>query len=166
MTDDPAHMERRPIPDPTVLTTQQLLGAIASLKELVMQRLDGMDKASAKSEKLFRAEITALRDVQNQKFKSIQVQFRERQINIAAEIAAGKEAVNKAEEATTKQSDEQARRIDATRDGLTDKIEDIKSRLNLREGKGSGMEASWGILVAVVGMVIGVAGVIVAVVTR
>jgi hypothetical protein len=34
-----------PVPDPTVLTTQQLQRELASLKEVVFTRLDGMDKA-------------------------------------------------------------------------------------------------------------------------
>lgn len=37
--------DRRPIPDPTVLTTQQLVREIAALKEIIGTRLDGMDKA-------------------------------------------------------------------------------------------------------------------------
>ena len=43
-----------PRPDPTLLTTQQLMQAIAALKELVFTRLDGMDKAM----ELFSSNIT------------------------------------------------------------------------------------------------------------
>src|ERR1700722_13869365 len=42
---NPMNLDRgsRPVPDPTLLTTQQLIREINSLKEVVFTRLDGMD---------------------------------------------------------------------------------------------------------------------------
>jgi len=37
--------DSRPVPDPTLLTTQQLTREIAALKEVIFTRLEGMDKA-------------------------------------------------------------------------------------------------------------------------
>jgi hypothetical protein len=45
MTTQPSRGDTRPVPDPTVLTTQQLYREITSLKEVISTRLDGMDRA-------------------------------------------------------------------------------------------------------------------------
>jgi hypothetical protein len=45
MNNDPHSGDLRPIPDPTVLTTQQLLREIQSVREIFETRLDGYDKA-------------------------------------------------------------------------------------------------------------------------
>jgi len=37
--------DRRPVPDPTILTTQQLQREVAALKEIIFTRLDANDKA-------------------------------------------------------------------------------------------------------------------------
>ncbi len=44
----------RPVPDPTLLTTQQLLRELSGLKEVIFTRLDGMDRAIS----LFNENIT------------------------------------------------------------------------------------------------------------
>ena len=41
----PGNVEVRPVPDPTVLTTQQMLREVGALRELLETRLSGMDKA-------------------------------------------------------------------------------------------------------------------------
>ena len=44
MTDVPDTPDWRPVPDPTLLTTQQLLRELASLRELLEVRIDGLDR--------------------------------------------------------------------------------------------------------------------------
>ena len=72
------HSELRPIPDPTFLTTQQLLRELASLKDVVFTRLDGMDRAIV----LFNENITRvptdtdkqiqhLRELHESKFEAV-----------------------------------------------------------------------------------------------
>jgi len=45
MSVSPTRGDTRPIPDPTVLTTQQLYREVAALREVVSTRLDAMDRA-------------------------------------------------------------------------------------------------------------------------
>lgn len=47
---------------------------------------------------------------------------------------------------------------------MAEKLADITDRLNRSEGKGQGVAASWGILVAAGGIVIGIVGVVLAIV--
>jgi hypothetical protein len=69
----------RPIPDPTTLTTNQLNAAILALKELVVTRLDGMDKAmSLFNENITRVptdtdkQIQHLKELHDTKIKSLE----------------------------------------------------------------------------------------------
>jgi hypothetical protein len=110
--------DRLPIPDPTVLTTQQLLREMGLLRDLidvrfgvVETRFDGMDKAIA----LIQSEadkvpsktdiaVDQLKDLHAEKFRSIETQFIERdtrteqtsrdsKVAVDAALQAAKEAV-------------------------------------------------------------------------
>ena len=74
--------DRRPIPDPTILTTQQLQTAIAALRELILTRLEGMDKAlillQSRADKVpseVDIKTTAVRELLAERFKGIELQF-------------------------------------------------------------------------------------------
>jgi predicted HTH transcriptional regulator len=102
--------EVRPVPDPTVLTTQQLLREIATSREVIETRLSGMDKAiellQAAADRypaFVRAEVKQLQELHEEKFSSIGTQFAERdkrteqlsladKTAIAAALQAQKEA--------------------------------------------------------------------------
>jgi hypothetical protein len=167
-----------PLPDPTLLTTENLRREIANLSLLIDARLDGMDKAVvifqdsltrvptdtdkqvSHLRELVLSELTRVSLVHEEKFRSIGVQFTERDVRteqtsrdskvaVDAALQAAKEAVGeqnkssalaiaKSEAATTKQIDQLGVLISNTTAGLNDKIEDIKARLTLIEGKDSG----------------------------
>jgi hypothetical protein len=183
--------DSRPVPDPTLLTTEGIRREVGMLRELLETRLDGMDRAMA----LFQENITRvptdvdkqvghLKALHEEKFLSIEVQFRERDVRteqtsrdskvaVDAALQAAKEAVGeqnrssalaiaKSETATVKQIDQQGLLIATATSGLNDKIDDLKARLTLMEGRGSGMLASWAVAVAVFGMLLGVGGLILA----
>ena len=125
----PGSGERRPIPDPTVLTTQQLLRELTALKELVFTRLDGMDEAT----RLIQAQQarvptevdravnnlrellearnnsieTNLRDVYDEKFHSIETQFKERDTRTEQTSKDSKVAVDAALQAAKEAVGEQ-----------------------------------------------------------
>jgi hypothetical protein len=111
-----------PIPDPTVLTTQQLQreistaremveSAVSSLRQIIETRLSGMDRAiellQAQSDRLpghIAAEVSQLQKLHEEKFKSIATQFSERdtrteqtsrdsKVAVDAALQAAKEAV-------------------------------------------------------------------------
>lgn len=152
----------RPIPDPTLLTTEQLHREIAALRELFKTRLDAGDEAvrllqatAFKSPTI--AEVVA---EFREKFRGIDAQFTERDVRarenkadgklmVDAAFAAQKEAVaeqnksfaastTKSEAATTKQIDATTTLVQSTASALSGKIDDIKERLTSLEGLRNG----------------------------
>lgn len=159
-----------PVPDPTVLTTDQLLREVKSLKEILETRLNGMDTAiellqhtSDRFPTRIDEKIVALKEVHEEKFRSIATQFAERdtrtdqtsrdsKVAVDAALQAAKEAVGeqnrssalaiaKSEAATQKQIDQQSLLIQGTAKASDEKIDDIKERLTRIEGKGEGVSA-------------------------
>jgi len=85
MPDKPPVMGMIPVPDPTILTTQQLVGAVSSLREILEARILGMEKLIEQLVKqehglntLIENKLEALTQIQNEKFRSIEIQFKER----------------------------------------------------------------------------------------
>jgi len=194
-----------PVPDPTVLTTQALLREIESLRthsthdnnmlrELIETRLDGNDQAVAllrtTTDKIpysIDAAIRRLQDLHQEKFDSIQTQFRERdtrteqaskdsKVAIDAALSAQKEsvdkqnisntlAVNKSEASFTKQVDEIGKRIDTVGKSLDEKVTDIKERLTTIESRNQGIIMHKADTKDIWGYVVGVGGFIFAAIT-
>ena len=172
----------KPDPDPTILTTQALYREVNQLSLLIDSQMDGlygkidarvtaMDNALGRIRQLVDREpeataqlIDHLRSIHEEKFKSIQVQFTERDVRteqtsrdskvaVDAALQAAKEAVGeqnkssalaiaKSEASTTKQIDQQGLLIASSTKGLDDKIDDIKERLTRIEGAGTGSKAT------------------------
>jgi len=187
-----------PRPDPSKLTTEQLLREVAALKEIMFTRLEGMDKAIVlfdenmtrvptdtdkqishlralletrldgmdKAIGLFQKssdqihvsideKLAALKAVHEEKFGSVQVQFRERDVRtdqsskdskvaVDAALQAAKEAVGeqnkssalaiaKSEASTTKQIDQLGIQVQSQSKNFDDKIADVKDRLGRME---------------------------------
>jgi hypothetical protein len=147
-----------PVPDPTILTTQQLYREIAASREIIEAnigkietRLEGMDKATElnkaatdKIPELIAEKICQLRKLCDEKFESIAIQFRERDIRadkiaelgqkaLEAALSAAKEAVGKTEIAFTKQIDSTSEQIQAEKRATDGKFEDVKARLGTLE---------------------------------
>lgn len=170
----------RPIPDPTLLTTQQLHRELLALRELLGARLDGMDKAIALAERTcgqiaayVDRQVAQLQALQDEKFRGVAQQFLDREarlvqtgrdgkLAIEAALQAAKEAVTKSEAATTKQIDQLGELMRVSVQANTEKIDDVKSGLLLLQGREKGSTDSWGIVVAIVGVAIGVGGLILA----
>jgi hypothetical protein len=133
--------EFRPVPDPTVLTTQQLLREVDRL-QILIDRLPG----------IVRDEVANIQALHDEKFASITLQFAERdkrteqlsiadKTAIAAALQAQKEAagaqneanaaaIAKSEAGFTKQIDQITTLISAGAKASDDKIDDIKDRLS------------------------------------
>lgn len=167
MADPKENPANTPVPDPTLLTTQQLERGIYALQRVIETRLDGMDKAirllqdtADKFPGRIDEKILSLAKVHEEKFRSIQVQFVERdtrgdqtardsKVAVDAALQAAKEAVGeqnrssslaiaKSETATLKQIDQQGLLIVTATKAIDDKIDDIKERLTRIEGVGIG----------------------------
>ncbi len=183
----------KPIPDPTVLTTQQLQREIFTARELVEvriqgfrdtieTRLEGMDKAISlvheHSEKIpsqILSTVHQLQGLHEEKFRSIETQFVERdtrteqtsrdsKVAVDAALQAAKEAVGeqnksnalaiaKSEATFTKQIDQIGVLISTLQKGLDDKIDDIKGRLAAVEVRKDGSGTIWGIIGVMVSLI-------------
>ena len=184
----------RPVPDPTVLTTAAILREMQSLREILEgridghrdlfnARIDGMDKAITLLQVITDRQpadvdrkVESLQKLHEEKFGSIQVQFKERDVRteqtsrdskvaVDAALQAAKEAVGaqqassataiaKNETATAKQIDTLALLIQTGNKASDDKIADLKDRLNRIEGKSEGKTGVGQSLVAVASLII------------
>jgi hypothetical protein len=192
--------DTRPTPDPTVLTTQQLIREISSMREILEARMDGTDKAILQLQRQVehgRTEVQDkvghLQELHEEKFKSIAIQFAERdtrteqmsrdsKVAVDAALQAAKEAVGeqnkssalaiaKSESATTKQIDQQAVLLQTATRAIDDKISDLKDRLTAIDGRTIGGDRTekrigdqWGYLVGGIGMIVAVITLIILVV--
>lgn len=175
------------ITDPTALTTQQIVRELLHQRELfdakllsIDTRLGSMDKA----QELFQSNLTRiptetdravgrLQELHNEKFRGIDVQFKERDTRVeqtakdgkvsidaalsAAEKAVAKQnesnalAIAKQEAAFTKQIDQQYLQNATSFKSLDDKIADLKTQLSTISGRSGGVADSWGYLVGIIG---------------
>ena len=160
-----------PIPDPSLLTTQVIRDGLANLKALVNARMDAMDTATglridilnrvpAETEKL----IKHLREVQDEKFHTIDNQFVERDVRTAqasvaaddalkAALQAAKELVGaqgeassaaavKSETSFAKQIDQLGTIIQTMQLALDARITELKERIDRFEASSSGANLS------------------------
>jgi len=192
-------LDWRPVPDPTVLTTDQILRAVQSERDYVdgqiavlVERLGGIDRATKLLDETvhrvptdIQKEIAHLTGLVDEKFRSIDVQFSERDTRSERESRDNKVAVDAAfaaqKEAAAKQDESNAKAIDkseaATTEtinklnelfrsdskSLADKIDDLKARLTAVESiriggiqSESERHASIGSTTAILMVVIGV----------
>jgi hypothetical protein len=153
-----------PIPDPTALTTAQLLREQSSLREIMEVRINGVERSLeqqlAAAVELILSHIKNVADVSNERFSGIATQFLERdtrteqaaqesRISLDAALAAAKEAVSEQNKANSlaigKSEDATKERLDAlqllfstSNKSLEDKISDAKSRLDSGGGQEQG----------------------------
>lgn len=160
-----------PVPDPSLLTTQQLRDGLSSLKELIVARLNAMDAAT---ELRLNAldhipvaigqQVTHLREVQDEKFIGIDKQFVERDVRTAqasvaaddalkAALQAAKELVGaqgeassaaavKSETSFAKQIDQLGTIIQTMQLALDARITELKERIDRFEASSSGANMS------------------------
>jgi uncharacterized protein YgbK (DUF1537 family) len=162
--------------DPSALTTAQLLREVSSLEKLTAQRMDAIEKAVTvahdnlvrvptevdKAIGHLRAVMDGRLDTVDEKFRSVQTQFSERDIRVEQTALGTKTAVEAAlaaqEKAAAKQAESLAVSIgksDAATtkqiDSLNEKINDVRDRLTRIEGAGKGRGDMWGWIVAAIG---------------
>lgn len=169
MPDSLLHEASR-LTDPSQLTTRQILREVGLLEDKLVNRLVSDEKSIDKLFSQFETvteivdrSIVQLNAVHTEKFSSIQTQFRERDTRaeqtskdsktaVDAALQAAKEAVGeqnkssalaitKSETATTKQIDQIYTLITASNKATDEKINDIKSRLDLNVGQETGVKA-------------------------
>jgi hypothetical protein len=176
MADDPEHIferhgpqsgenvyiERRPVPDPTQLTTTAIARDVAALKELVVEKIEA-------SRKIIQAQVEGHWSLDLERFRAVDLRFNERDIRFSQAAADNSEALKSAlastnsatvrlENTFSKQIDTIGERLDKQVAGMVERITDLKDRIVAIEGqhKGSGETIGW---------VIGAAGVFIAIIS-
>lgn len=127
MTEQQGGFTSPPVPDPTILTTEQLIRVVKAERDyadglvaILKERLDGMDRATQllsdtvnRVPTVVQTEIAHIDGLSNEKFRSIATQFKERdtrseresrdnKVAVDAAFAAQKEAAAKQDEANAK----------------------------------------------------------------
>jgi hypothetical protein len=155
------------VPGAPYLTTEELRRDVSALREILQARLDGMDRATVvlsdsvnRTPTAIQTAISHLRELHDERFSSIALQFAERDVRteqaatasasaLAAALQAAKEAVfeqaqaaakaaEKTELSFSKQIDQTQLQITTVAEGLGDKIDDLKGRLDRGEGSEKG----------------------------
>ena len=179
----------RPVPDPTVLTTQALNQAVLSIKELFDYRLAALTQEvervhvfADQRNDVIKDQVATLEKLFEEKLKRITIQIEERDVQadkaardvksaVDAAFAAAKEAVGeqnksnalsitKSETSTLKQIDAIIELLRNTVKTTDDKISDLKDRIIAIESHSKGLGDSWGYLVGAVGVMLAVGSIV------
>ena len=199
MAEEIAQHSFAPVPDPTVLTTQQLQREIAASRDLLDVKIDGLRSvidtrlsAADQTITLLRVRVDQIpenihqaiertQELRDEKFKSISIQFLERdtrteqqsrdaKVAVDAALQAAKEAVGeqnksnamaiaKSEATFTKQIDQIGVLVTTMSKAIDDKIDDIKTRIQMIEGSKKGASDLFGVIFGIIGIIVGVGGV-------
>jgi hypothetical protein len=125
--------DSRPVPDPTVLTTEALIREINHLRELMETQIEGLgDACEAKFSYIERR--FADRDL------LVDAAFQSSREAVAAALAASKEAVAKSEDTFNKQIAEIRRTAEATSKGQEKEVAGVKDRVTIIEAIDRGSE--------------------------
>jgi hypothetical protein len=144
----------RPVPDPTVLTTDAVNQAVKIGRDytdgaiaILVQRLEGMDRATrllndtvTRVPTAVQTEVAHLNGLMEERFNSVQKQFQERDtraereardntIKVDAAFAAQKDSAARQDESNAKAIEKSEKATEKTIDALADKIDDLKDRL-------------------------------------
>jgi hypothetical protein len=129
--------DSRPVPDPTILTTEALIREIAHLRELLETQIEGLGDAC--ESKFVHIEQRFERQFRDRDLL-VDAAFQSSREAVAAALAASKEAVAKSEDTFNKQIAEIRRTAEATSKGLEKEIGGIKDRVTIMESIDRGSE--------------------------
>lgn len=92
----PPHRMSVPVPDPTMLTTQQLIREIKALQDIIEAKLAGMDRANASLEILINEKIEAFSKKSDERHVAVRMQFSEMGLRFEQAIAGAMEVAKAA----------------------------------------------------------------------
>lgn len=185
----------KPDPDPTSRTVEQLREAISNLKEVVFTRIDAMDRAiTLLGENTTRVptdvdlRVGQLKELVLEMLAGVQLQFKERDVRVEGAAMAATSAINAALQAQKEAAGEQNKSltlsINKSEDStlkqlgaLNDKISDLATRFAawigdragaVREHDSRQTSNSYGagIVFGILGLFVGVAGVLSAILLK
>jgi uncharacterized protein YdcH (DUF465 family) len=154
-------------PDPTERTLDQSRREIAMLRELIESKLHGKDEVSSLLKEFnlaivshIRLEMSALKELEEEKFKGINGQFSQRDLALTAALQAQKESAAAQQTANTDSIQKSESMTTKQIDALADKIDDIKDRITALEGNRQGSLGATTTGIAIVVAVIILLGVV------
>lgn len=165
---------------------------IRNLKDVITIRVNAVEKAQETFQndltrvptqvdrevkalrELIESKIDRLADVTNERFEGVAKQFSERdkrteqlsladKTAIAAALQAQKEAAGAQNESNTTSTSKMEGSFSRLIDLMSNRIDDVKTRLDKGEGRTTGVGATWSFVIAIGGLAIGAAGVVTAV---
>jgi hypothetical protein len=155
----------RPVPDPTVLTTQQLYREIEATREMAETLIDGLreildEKFSSIDRQLQLVEQQRVEQKQDTK-AAVDAALTAQKEAVKEQTTASERAIAKSEASTTKQLEQLATTFNTANKALDDKYDDLRDRITSTEAvkQGgretvSGLYAAAGLIVAVLSIVI------------
>jgi hypothetical protein len=138
-----AQDDRRPVPDPTVLTTQALYREVSALQELIEQRIEGatavIDQQFYKVEQQF--ELVERQRVEQKKDTkdAVDAALTAQKEAVREQTSASERSIAKSEAATTKQIDQLAVTFASTQSSLLARIDELKERIVEVDRKAEGV---------------------------
>lgn len=200
VTPEGARIGWTPVPDPTKLTTDavnlattQMRRELATLREIIEARilagehdghlqLEGLRSVRPEIER----QIKHLRELHAERFSSIELQFKERDVRTEQAATASQQALNaallaakelvgqqntanveaaaKAEASFTKQIDQIGVIISTLEKAITDRILELKERIDRGEGQGQGATGVRGQYIAASAVLLSMAAIVVTVI--
>jgi len=141
--------------DPSPRTSEQLVQAIAGLKELIFARMEENDKAVVRLQEFANsqptpgvifAKLQSLGEMVDMRFNELEKRSEQSRIadkgSLDIALTAAKEATTKSETSFTKQVDAIGVQIGESRNAFEVRINDLKERIDRNEGIGAGSKDS------------------------
>jgi len=165
--------DRVPIPDPTLLTTQALLQAVGSVRELLESRIEAMEdvqnekhlQAEQQFELVERQRVEQKKDTKD----AVDAALTAQKEAVREQTAASERAIAKSEAATSKQLDQLSITFSSSTADVRRELAEMKERLTAIEQQKvgakedrTGLYAAIGVLVTILLVVLAVVGLIAA----
>jgi len=152
----------RPVPDPTILTTEQLLREIGALKDLVESWIDTLEQVN--SEKL-RSVWSQLELVERQRVEqkadtkaAVDAALTAQKEAVKEQTTASERAIAKSEASTTKQLEQLSVTFATNIQSVTSLVGDIKERISTIEARKASATETRTDQRLNIGMVVGILG--------
>lgn len=156
------NFDSRPVPDPTVLTTEQLHREIGAVREVILNEISHVETRSTER---FNAIAERTKEQKEDGRLALDAAFQSAKDAVALQTEASDKAIAKSEAATTKQIDALGVVVEKSTQTTNEKIDDLKTRLDKLEGARVGSQTSTTQLIAWVTVAIALAGVVALVVS-
>lgn len=159
--------DQRPTPDPTILTTEQLLREVANAERALQAEMDGLRGRIGEQ---FASVATQFTLIERQRVeqkadteKAVQAALSAAKEAVKEQTAASDKSITKSETAMSEQLKQLTTTIMTALGGLADRVDDLKGRMDRGEGASKGYATMYGMILAGGGFVVAAGSVLYAV---